>query len=102
MTGNKNLLTMSSFTAMFLLGVGTAVIGTASRNIGLSPDQIGLLLDLCSHFLPENNWRSSKYSAPEKQHLQGRKLFSLESMPACHFGTFFLTLNLRISDGYWR
>jgi fucose permease len=44
MISNKNMLTMSSFTAMFFLGVGTAIIGAASRNIGLSPDQIGLLL----------------------------------------------------------
>jgi fucose permease len=35
---------MSSFTAMFFLGVGAAIIGAASRNIGLSPFQIGLLL----------------------------------------------------------
>jgi MFS family permease len=35
---------MSSFTAMFFLGVGSAIIGAASRNIGLSPFQIGLLL----------------------------------------------------------
>jgi fucose permease len=35
---------MSSFAAMFFLGVGSAIIGAASRNIGLSPDQIGLLL----------------------------------------------------------
>jgi fucose permease len=35
---------MSSFTAMFFLGVGSAIIGAASRNIGLSPYQIGLLL----------------------------------------------------------
>ena len=41
---NRNMLTMSSFAAMFFLGVGTAVIGAASRNIGLSPNQIGLLL----------------------------------------------------------
>jgi fucose permease len=35
---------MSSFSAMFFLGVGTAIIGAAARNIGLSPDQIGFLL----------------------------------------------------------
>jgi fucose permease len=35
---------MSSFAAMFFLGVGSAIIGAASRNIGLSPYQIGLLL----------------------------------------------------------
>ena len=34
---------MSSFTVMFFLGVGLAIIGAASRNIGLSPYQIGLL-----------------------------------------------------------
>ena len=44
MIRNRNVLTMSSFTAMFFLGVGSAVIGAASRNIGLSPYQIGLLL----------------------------------------------------------
>ena len=44
MIRNRNVLTMSSFTAMFFLGVGSAIIGAASRNIGLSPYQIGLLL----------------------------------------------------------
>jgi fucose permease len=44
MIRNRNILTMSSFAAMFFLGVGSAIIGAASRNIGLSPDQIGLLL----------------------------------------------------------
>ena len=44
MLQNRYLLTTSSFAAMFFLGVGSAVIGAASRNIGLSPFQIGLLL----------------------------------------------------------
>ena len=44
MIHNRNILTMSSFSAMFFLGVGSAIIGAASRNIGLSPVQIGLLL----------------------------------------------------------
>jgi len=44
MIRNRNILTTSSFAAMFFLGVGSAIIGAASRNIGLSPDQIGLLL----------------------------------------------------------
>jgi len=44
MIRNRNILIMSSFAAMFFLGVGSAVIGAASRNIGLSPFQIGLLL----------------------------------------------------------
>ena len=44
MIRNRSILTMSSFTAMFFLGVGAAIIGAASRNIGLSPVQIGLLL----------------------------------------------------------
>jgi MFS family permease len=44
MIRNTNVLTMSSFSAMFFLGVGSAIIGAASRNIGLSPFQIGLLL----------------------------------------------------------
>lgn len=44
MIRNRNILTTSSFAAMFFLGVGSAIIGAASRNIGLSPFQIGLLL----------------------------------------------------------
>ena len=44
MLQNRNGLTLSSFAAMFFLGVGSAIIGAASRNIGLSPFQIGLLL----------------------------------------------------------
>ncbi len=37
-------LTASSFVSMFFLGLATAVIGAAARNIGLTPYQIGLLL----------------------------------------------------------
>ena len=44
MIHNRKILTGSSFAAMFFLGVGSAIIGAASRNIGLSPFQIGLLL----------------------------------------------------------
>ena len=44
MITNRYMLTLSSFSAMLFLGVGTAIIGAASRNIGLSPDQIGYLL----------------------------------------------------------
>ena len=38
------LLTASSFLSMFFLGIGAGVIGAASRNIGLTPYQIGLLI----------------------------------------------------------
>jgi predicted MFS family arabinose efflux permease len=38
------VLTASSFLSMFFLGIGVGVIGAASRNIGLSPYQIGLLI----------------------------------------------------------
>ena len=41
---NTPLLTASSFASMFFLGVGTAIIGAASGNIGLSPQQTGLLV----------------------------------------------------------
>ncbi len=41
---NKTVITASSFLAMFFIGVGTAIIGAASRNIGLSPYHIGLLI----------------------------------------------------------
>ena len=44
MTRGASLLTASSFASMFFLGVGTAVIGAASGNIGLSPQQTGLLV----------------------------------------------------------
>jgi len=44
MTGNTRLLTFSSYASMFFLGVGTAIIGAASGNIGLSPQQTGLLV----------------------------------------------------------
>ncbi len=44
MLSNAKIITASSFGAMFFLGVGTAVIGAASRNIGLTPQQIGLLI----------------------------------------------------------
>lgn len=41
-----SILTGASFAAMFFLGVGTAIVGAASRNIGLSPSQIGLLVSI--------------------------------------------------------
>ena len=44
MIRNTPLLTASSYASMFFLGVGTAIIGAASGNIGLSPHQIGLLV----------------------------------------------------------
>ena len=46
MIQNKNVLTTGSFAAMFFLGVGTAILGAASRNIGLTPSQIGLMLSI--------------------------------------------------------
>jgi len=44
MIKNVSIITASSFVAMFFLGVGSAVIGAASKNIGLTPHQIGLLI----------------------------------------------------------
>ena len=38
------LITASSFLAMFFMGVGSAIIGAASRDIGLTAAQIGLLI----------------------------------------------------------
>ncbi|MBE3132261.1 MAG: hypothetical protein IMZ55_02225, partial [Acidobacteria bacterium] len=42
----RTLLTGSSYASMFFLGVGTAVIGAASGNIGLTPFQTGLLISV--------------------------------------------------------
>lgn len=44
--GIAAVLTGSSYLSMFFLGVGTAVIGAASGNIGLSPFQTGLLVSV--------------------------------------------------------
>ena len=44
MVRNTPLLTASSYASLFFLGVGTAIIGAASGNIGLSPHQTGLLV----------------------------------------------------------
>ncbi len=44
MITNRSVLTSFSFIAMFFLGVGTAIIGAASKNIGLDPTQVGLLI----------------------------------------------------------
>ncbi len=44
MIKNKGVITASSFTVMFFIGIGTAIIGAASKNIGLDPSQIGLLI----------------------------------------------------------
>ena len=44
MIKNRAAATASSFLVMFFLGVGTAVIGAASKNIGLDPSQVGLLI----------------------------------------------------------
>jgi fucose permease len=41
---NVNAITLSSYLAMFFLGVAASLIGAAARNIGLSPAQIGLLV----------------------------------------------------------
>ncbi|MFN2160369.1 MAG: MFS transporter [Anaerolineales bacterium] len=46
MIRNRAILTLSAFGAMFFLGVGTAIIGAASRNIGLTPSQIGLMVSI--------------------------------------------------------
>lgn len=37
-------ITLSSYLAMFFLGVAASLIGATARNIGLSPTQIGLLV----------------------------------------------------------
>lgn len=44
MINNIKALTLSSYLAMFFLGVGASIIGAAAQNIGLSPAQIGLLI----------------------------------------------------------
>lgn len=46
MIRNTAAITISSFLCMFFIGVGTAIIGAAARNIGLTPYQIGLLLSI--------------------------------------------------------
>lgn len=44
MIKNIKAITLSSYLAMFFLGVATTLIGAAARNIGLSAYQIGLLV----------------------------------------------------------
>ncbi len=44
MIQNIKIITAASFLAMFFLGVGSTIIGAASKNIGLTPHQIGLLI----------------------------------------------------------
>jgi fucose permease len=44
MIRNVKAITASSYTAMLFLGVGSALVGAAARNIGLSPAEIGLML----------------------------------------------------------
>jgi len=46
MIRHRGVLTASSYLSMFFLGVGTAVIGAASGNIGLTPYQTGLLISV--------------------------------------------------------
>ncbi len=46
MIRHRSVLTGSSFASMFFLGVGTAIIGAASGNIGLTPSQTGLLVSI--------------------------------------------------------
>jgi MFS family permease len=41
---NTGLVTGASFASMFFLGVGTAIIGAAAGNIGLTPYETGLLV----------------------------------------------------------
>ncbi|MBE7550722.1 MAG: MFS transporter [Anaerolineales bacterium] len=44
MIKNVKAITLSSYLAMFFLGVGTSLLGAAARNIGLSAVEIGLLV----------------------------------------------------------
>lgn len=44
MITNIKALTLSSYLAMFFLGVATTLIGAGARNLGLSADKIGLLV----------------------------------------------------------
>lgn len=44
MIKKNSIITASSYTSMLFLGVATALIGAAARNIGLSPFQIGLMI----------------------------------------------------------
>ena len=44
MIRNRFTLTGLSYASMFFLGIGATIVGAASRNIGLTPYQIGLLL----------------------------------------------------------
>lgn len=44
MIRNVRAITAASFAAMLFLGIGSALIGAAARNIGLTPEQIGLML----------------------------------------------------------
>ena len=46
MIRHRGVLTGSSYVSMFFLGVGTAVIGAASGNIGHTPYQTGLLISV--------------------------------------------------------
>lgn len=46
MIKNTKAITLSSYLAMFFLGVATSVVGAAARNIGLSAVQIGMLLTI--------------------------------------------------------
>lgn len=44
MIRNVNIITAASFLAMLFMGVGGALVGSAAREIGLTPGQIGVLL----------------------------------------------------------
>jgi fucose permease len=44
LTSNIKALTASAYVSMLFLGIANALIGTAARNIGLTPFQIGLFL----------------------------------------------------------
>ena len=44
MIRNIRAITYSCYLSMFFLGVAGALIGSAAKNIGLSPYQIGLLI----------------------------------------------------------
>jgi FHS family glucose/mannose:H+ symporter-like MFS transporter len=46
MVTNTKALTVSAYISMLFLGVSTAVIGAAARNIGLTPFQIGLFITI--------------------------------------------------------
>lgn len=92
MITNIKAITLSAYLSMFFLGVATSLIGAASRNIGLTPFQIGMMITIQNiGFMISVSLSGALADTHEKPKI----LFVGSLILAVSFLTFYL------SDAYW-